>query len=60
VALPKVVDELDRGFGWISREQPRLRMASHALLAGGRVWVVDPTEPPAVEDRFRRVGDPCG
>ena len=34
-------------------------MASHALLADGGAWVVDPTEAP-VEDRIRALGEPAG
>ena len=45
--MPQVVDETDFGFGWISPEKPKLRMASHALAGDGGVWLVDPTDEPA-------------
>jgi hypothetical protein len=56
---PTFVDEADWGFGWLSPEKPRLRMASHALLANGGVWVVDPVEAD-VEERIRALGEPAG
>ena len=33
-------------------------MASHALLAGGKVWLVDPNEGAGVEERARTLGEP--
>jgi hypothetical protein len=60
VTLPSVVDEADWGFGWVSRDKPRLRMTSHALLADGGVWLVDPVEGDGVEERIRRLGEPAG
>ena len=42
-STPRFVDELDFGFGWISPHKPELQMASHALLADGQVWLVDPS-----------------
>ena len=35
-------------------------MASHALLAGGGVWLVEPTEGEGVEERARALGEPAG
>ena len=51
-------DEGDYGFGWIAEE--KLRRASHALAADGRVWLVDPVEWPEAEDRARSLGDIAG
>jgi hypothetical protein len=56
---PSYVDEAEWGFGWIPPEKPRLRIASHALLAGGRVWLVDPAEA-NVDERIRALGEPAG
>lgn len=58
--LTEVVDEQDWGFGWVAPERRRLRLASHALLADGGVWVVDPLEGEGVEERLRRLGEPAG
>jgi hypothetical protein len=60
LAEPRWIDELDWGFGWISRERPQLQLTSHALLAGGGVWVVDPIEADGVEERIRELGEPAG
>jgi hypothetical protein len=54
-----IVDELEAGFGWIDGEKPRLRLASHALAADGRVWILDPTNAPELDDRIRSLGEPA-
>jgi hypothetical protein len=51
-------DEFDRGFGWIVDEF--LERCSHALVAGGHVWLIDPVDGDGVEDRVRSVGAPAG
>lgn len=53
-------DETALGFGWIADEPERLRRASHALAAEGRVWLVDPVDAPAIEGRVRALGEPAG
>lgn len=58
--LTEWIDESEWGFGWLSPERPKLRIASHALLAGGRVWLVDPMEADGVEERVRSLGEPAG
>ena len=57
---PRWVDELDWGFGWIAPERPQLELASHALLADGGVWVVDPIDGAGVAERVRALGEPAG
>lgn len=52
-------DEWARGFGWIVADEG-MRRCSHALLANGRVWVVDPVAWPEAEERIRSLGDPAG
>lgn len=54
------IDELEFGFGWVSPRRAQLRMTSHALLADGGVWLVDPTEADGVEERVRALGEPAG
>ena len=56
----RFVDELEWGFGWVSPEQRRYRLTSHALVAEGRAWVIDPTEASGVEERIRGLGPPAG
>lgn len=53
-------DETSFGFGWIAAEPALLERASHALYAGGRVWLVDPVDGAGVEDRVRALGEPVG
>jgi hypothetical protein len=58
--LTRFVDEHEWGFGWVSSEQPMLRLTSHALLADGGVWLTDPAEGDGVEERIRALGEPAG
>jgi hypothetical protein len=51
-------DETDFGFGWIRDEF--LGRCSHALVAEGRVWLVDPLDGEGVEERIRGAGEPAG
>jgi hypothetical protein len=51
-------DDFDGGFGWLVDE--RMRRCSHALVADGRVWVIDPVDGEGVEERIRASGDPAG
>jgi glyoxylase-like metal-dependent hydrolase (beta-lactamase superfamily II) len=51
-------DELDGAFGWIVDE--RMGRCSHALVAGGGVWLVDPVDGDGVEERIRAAGEPAG
>jgi hypothetical protein len=51
-------DEFEHGFGWIAGEF--LGRCSHALVADGRVWVIDPVDGPGVVERIRAAGEPAG
>lgn len=51
-------DELDGGFGWIVPEF--MERCSHALVVGGRVWLIDPVDGDGVEERARAAGEPAG
>ena len=53
----KVVDEIVHGFGWIQEE--RAHRASHALAAGGRVWLFDVVDDPELDSRARELGEPA-
>lgn len=52
------VDETADGFGWL--EDRSLRRTSHALLAGGRVWLIDPIDGNGLEAPIRALGEPGG
>jgi hypothetical protein len=51
-------DEFEGGFGWIADEF--MERCSHALVAGERVWIVDPIDAPGVEERIQAAGRPAG
>jgi hypothetical protein len=51
-------DERDGAFGWIVDE--RMARCSHALVADGGVWLVDPVDGVGVEERVREAGEPAG
>lgn len=53
-------DELPFAFGWIHPEPPWMERAGHAVLAGGKVWVIDPIDGEGVEERIRALGEPAG
>ena len=52
-------DEDAAFFGWVADDES-LRRASHALVADGGVWLVDPLAWPDAERRVREVGEPRG
>jgi hypothetical protein len=54
----EAVDEFGAGFGWIRHEF--LQRCSHALVADGRVWLIDPVDDAGVEERVRAAGTPAG
>ena len=55
----RYVDEEPWGFGWWLGGD-RLVRTSHAILAGGGVWLVDPVEAPGVAERVVALGEPRG
>ena len=54
------VDELEFGFGWIAPEPAFMKRTSHALAAGGRVWLIDPVADEAALERATALGEPGG
>ena len=54
----EAVDEFHAGFGWI--QDGFLRRCSHALIAGGRVWLIDPVDDEGLDERVRAAGTPAG
>ena len=53
-------DEFDGGFGWIAAEPAYVQRASHALGGAGGVWLVDPVDGDALDERVRQLGPPAG
>ena len=56
----RLVDELEFAVGWIAPEPRFMQRASHAIAAGGGVWLVDPVAEPGVPERVRALGEPVG
>jgi hypothetical protein len=52
-------DELEFGFGWQDDGEPMSR-TSHALVADGGVWLIDPLAWLEAEERARGLGQPRG
>ena len=52
---PPTIQELPFGFTWV-QDEPMAR-ASHALVADGRVWIVDPVDSPGVVQRAQGLGE---
>ena len=52
------VDESPLGISWVVDEP--MQRASHALVADGRVWFVDPVEVDDIVDRGAALGEPAG
>ncbi len=51
-------DEFEHGFGW-SIEGDRLRRTSHAIRAGGRVWLTDVVDGDGLDERIAAFGEPA-
>jgi hypothetical protein len=58
-AAASFCDAGEHGFGWVSREPPWMGRTSHALAADGRVWLVDPVDFDALDERVRALGEPA-
>ena len=54
------IDRWEGGVGWIAHPRETLQRASHALVADGEVWVVDPVDGPGVDDLLAEVGEVAG
>jgi hypothetical protein len=52
---PPTIQEVPFGFTWVQDEA--MERASHAIVADGRVWVVDPVDSPGVVERAQGLGE---
>jgi hypothetical protein len=52
-------DEFEHGFGW-SPVGERLQRTSHAVQAGGSVWLTDVVDGPGIDERIGGLGEPAG
>ena len=53
-------DEDEGGFGWVAAEPGWMERASHALVADGGVWLVDPVDFPGLDEQAYSRGEPRG
>lgn len=53
---PRVVEHA-AGFTWVAAKPAIQQQASHALVSEGRVWVIDPTDWPGLDDALRGRGE---
>jgi hypothetical protein len=53
-------DEFSGAVGWIHPKPPWMLRAGHAVLSGGRVWVIDPPAGDGVLERIVGLGVPGG
>ena len=51
-------DEFEHGFGW-STEGERVQRTSHAIRAGGRVWLLDVVDGDGLDERIAALGEPA-
>jgi hypothetical protein len=58
--MPRIleIDEFGFGLSWILDEP--MQRASHALVSGGRVWLIDPVDAAEGVDRALALGEPAG
>jgi hypothetical protein len=54
------IDRWDRGIGWIAYPDEWIARASHALVDGDDVWLVDPVDAPGIDDLLAELGDVAG
>lgn len=52
----EVVDQWDRGFGWLAHPDEDGRRASHAIEGDDGVWLFDPLAAPGIHDRIADLG----
>lgn len=51
--------EFDGGLEWLVADE-FMQRCSHALVAAGRVWLIDPVDGDGVDERLRTAGEPAG
>ncbi len=53
-------EEHDLGLSWLVDDGELMERACHVLRLDGKVWVVDPTDVPGLDERIASVGEPAG
>lgn len=54
------IDRFDGGVGWMAHPEERMQRASHALVDGDDVWVVDPVDADGLDDLLADHGEVAG
>jgi hypothetical protein len=54
------IDEFENGFGWQAYPDEPMQRASHGLVDGDDVWVVDPVDADGIDDYFAEHGTVAG
>ncbi len=54
------IDEFESGFGWKAYPDEPMQRASHALVSGDDVWVVDPVDADGIDDSLAALGTVAG
>lgn len=54
------IDRWDGGVGWIAHPEETMQRASHALVDGEDVWVVDPVDASGLDDLLSGLGEVAG
>ena len=52
--------EHDLGVSWLVDSTELMERACHVLRLDGKVWIVDPTDVPGLDERIAAVGEPAG
>lgn len=55
-----VIDEWNGGFGWMAVPDEDEQRASHALVAGNSVWLIDPVDFDGLDDMIAKRGELVG
>jgi hypothetical protein len=53
-------DEFGASFGWTPARPEVQQRASHAVAAGGRVWIIDALDGDGIDERIHALGEPAG
>ena len=53
-------DEFEASFGWTPARPEVQQRASHAVAAGGRVWIIDALDGDGIDERIHALGEPAG
>lgn len=48
------------GLSWLADDGEKMARASHAVVAGGQVWVIDPVDVEGLDERIAALGEPAG